>query len=231
MLAIAVVTLGMTTLAFSKRSEDVTVQLERTNNELRELRRRGRPVPVTWEDSLREFVAQQAVPYMQLRGISATSPGRSRRDDSARLAQAMEQRERRRQAIDVWFQDTIATLDERSRNARSKDAAEVATQISSTLTKLNDLRPRWYAIRQLPEGERRVAAHQLNTETDAVLTALEELRERDRQIRLVDLARTLGHNDDRSISNFVNQVTALDQDTDYNPGRALADSHSRLPTE
>jgi len=230
-LAIAVVTLGMTTLAFSKRSEDVTAQLARATGELRELRRRGRPVPLTWEDSLREFAAQQTVPYFRLRASAALPPERSSQEDSARNAQVMEQRERRRQLLDAWFQETIAALEDRARNAPSKDAAEVAIQISRALAKLNDLRPRWSEIRQLPDGDRRAAAQRLYVDTSAVLVTLKNLRERDRQIRLVDLARTLGYTNDHAISVFVNGVTGLDQEIDYNPGRALDEGHSTQPQQ
>ena len=230
-LAIAVVTFGMTTLAFSKRAEDVTAQLERARSELRELRGRGRPLPLRWEDSLREFAGQQTVPYLQLRGVGALSLERSRQEDPARFTQVMEQREYRRQATDAWFQKTIATLEERARTTPSKDAAEVATEIASALAKLNDLRPRWDAVRQLTEDERRVAAQRLHAETSAVLATLKNLRERDRQIRLVDLARTLGYTDAAAISSFVNGVTSLDQDTDYNPGRALGDGHANPPPQ
>ena len=107
----------------------------------------------------------------------------------------------------------------------------MATEIASALAKLNDLRPRWDAVRQLTEDERRVAAQRLHAETSAVLATLKNLRERDRQIRLVGLARTLGYTDAAAISSFVNGVTSLDQDADYNPGRALGDGHANPPSQ
>jgi hypothetical protein len=230
-LAIAVVTLGMTTLAFSKRSEDLTAQLERARTELQEMRGRGPRVPLSWEESLREFAGQQTVPYVQVRGFGALSPERAQMVDPARFARIMEERDRRRQAMDAWFQKTIAALEARARTASSNDVAEVADQLAGTLAKLDDLRPKWAAIRQLSDDERRVAAQRLYAETSAVLTTLKSLRDRDRQIRLAALAHALGYTGESAVTAFVNSVTGVDQSIDYNPGRALNELDSTPPAQ
>ncbi len=218
--AIAVVALGMTTLAYSKHAQDVTAQLERAQNELRELRGFRRRTPVSWEDSLRVFAGQQELPYPRFRGVSPSWAVGHRRDDGGR----------RRQAIDTWFQQSIAALDERARTTESKDAADVATQIVAALTKLNGLRTKWDDVRQMPEEVRRGVAQQLDNETVAVLSTLRDLSERDRQIRLADLARAMGHTDEQSIQNFIHRVTGAYDDSHYNPGRALADANLNPPS-
>src|SRR5258705_106154 len=81
-------------------------------------------------------------------------------------------------------------------------------------------------IRELPGGDQRAAAQKLYEDTSKVLITLKNLRERDRQINLADLARTLGHTNDQAISVFVKSVTGVDQDIDYNPGRALVEGRS-----
>lgn len=228
-LAIAVVALGMTTLAYSKRAQDLTAQLERAQNELRELRGFRRRMPVSWEDSLRAFAGQQELPYPRFRGISPSWTMQPRRDDGGRSSMMFEQRERRRQAIDTWFQQTIAALDQRARTTESKDAADVTTQIAAALTKLNGLRTKWDDVRQMPEEVRRGVAQQLDNETVAVLSALRDLSERDRQIRLANLARAMGHTDEDAIQNFIHSVTGAYDDSHYNPGRALSDANLNPP--
>src|SRR5437867_10533321 len=113
-LAIAVVTLGMTTLAYSKRAQDVSTQLDRARDELRELRGFRRRTPLSWEDSLREFAGEREVPYARFRGWNAPMPGR--------FAGFTEERDRRRQALDRWFEQTIADLNQRAQSADSKEA-------------------------------------------------------------------------------------------------------------
>ena len=229
-LAIVVVALGMTTLAYSKHAQDVMAQLERAQNELRELRGFRRRAPVSWEDSLRVFAGQQELPYPRFRGISPSWAVRPRPDDGGRSSMIFEQRERRRQAIDTWFQQTIATLDQRARTTESKEAADVATQIAAALAKLNGLRTKWDDVRQMPEEARRDLARQLDNETVAVLSTLRDLSKRDRQIRIADLARAMGHTDEQAIQNFIHSVTGAYDDSHFNPGRALVEADLNPPS-
>jgi hypothetical protein len=227
-LVIAVVSLGMTTLAFSKRAADATAQLDRARIDLQELRGRGRRVPMTWEDSLREFAGQQEVPYPQFRGFDGP-PMRPRLEDGRRYGMMTEQRERRRQAIELWFQQTIAALDERARTATAKEVADVAAQLSATLFKLNALRPRWDEVRQMSDETRREGAQRLYVETSAVLATLLELSARDRQLRLADFARSLGQTDEMAIEAFVAGVIGVYGESHYNPGRSLTNANVNSP--
>lgn len=228
-LAIAVVSLAMTTLAYSKRAQDVTAQLQRAQDELRELRGFRRRTPVSWEDSLRIFAGQQELPYPRFRGISPTWAGQLRRDDGGRPSMMFEQRERRRQALDTWFQQTGAALEQRARTADFKETAEVASQIATELAKLNALRPKWDEVRQMSEDLRRDAAQQLHAETSAVLASLQTLATRDRQIRLGDLARAMGQTDAKVIEAFIANVTGVYDESNYNPGRVLTNTSVNPP--
>jgi hypothetical protein len=230
-LAIAVVTLGMTTLAYSKRAQDVTAQLDRAQIELRELRGFRRPTPLRWEDSLREYIALQEVPAPRFRGGNPQWAGRPRAEDSTRMAGMMEARERRRQAIDSWFQQKIAALEERAHAAKTQDEADIATQIAAQLAKLNALRPKWDDVRQLPDDTRREAAIKLHAETVAVLAQIQALAERDRQLGLASLARAMGQTDDKAIEAFVSNVTGLYEQTRYNPGLALTNLATNPPPQ
>jgi hypothetical protein len=211
--AILIVSLGMTTLAFSKQSRDVTAQLERARSELRDLRMRGRGAPLTWDESLRDILGQQNAPTPGWRG----GFGRFGQGDRMRFQQFAEARERRRQATELWFRETTASLDERARQAASPEAATVASEISGTLARLNELRVQWDSIRGFAEDDRRAAAEQLHRETTEAMNRLRELRERDRQLQLAELARSVGLTNEPAVQDFVSRVTGLYQRTEYNP--------------
>jgi ribosomal protein L16 Arg81 hydroxylase len=228
-LAIAVVTLGMTTLAYSKRAQDISAQLDRAQIELRELRGFRRRTPLTWEDGLREFIALQEVPAPRFRGGNSPRASRPRPDDAARMGGFLEQRERRQQALDSWFQENIATLRDRARTATTKESADLATQIAEELAKLNALRPKWTEIRQTPEDLRREAAQQLYAETAVVLTSLQALAARERQLELANLARSLGLTEEESIQRFVDTVAGIYNQSRYNPGQALTNFTATTP--
>jgi hypothetical protein len=229
-LLVLLVSLGMTTLAYYKRATETALQLERARAELQELRGRGRRVPMFWEDSLREFAGQAEVPYPRFRGFGGVSTGRPRSEDGGRFAGMFEMRERRRQAFELWFQQTIDTLNERARTATSKDVADVSTQLAAALGKLNDMRPRWDEVRQLPEDSRRDAAQRLYVETSAVLASVREWAARDRQLRLAELARTMGQTNDQAVGTFLDSIASIYDATSYNPGQALTSANLNSPT-
>jgi hypothetical protein len=144
-----------------------------------------------------------------------------RQQDPERYKQIVEQREQRRKQADEWFQNQIEQLDGRAQAAPTQQEAELANQIADTLAKLNDLRAQWAAVRELPEDERRAASQQLQAETRDAYRTLNNLRDSDRQLQLENLARTLGYNDKNTIQGFVENVTGIYKNTEYNPGRAL----------
>ena len=228
MLLVGLVSLGMTTLAYYKRSTDTALQLERARAEVQELRGRGRRVPMSWEDSLREFAGQQEVPYPRFRGF--TPPPRTRMDDGGRSGGMFEMRERRRRAIELWFQRTIASLNERARTTDSKEVGDVSSQLAGALIRLNELRPRWDEVRQMPDDVRRDAAQRLYLETSAVLASVRELSARDRQIRLTELVRSMGQTNEQVVGTFLEGIAGVYDASSYNPGEALTDANLNPPT-
>ena len=146
-----------------------------------------------------------------------------RQQDPERYKQIVDQREQRRKQADEWFQSQIARLDERAQAAPTQREVELATQIADTLAKLNDLRAQWTALRELPEDERRDASQQLQAETRDARQTLNDLRDRDRQMQLENLAHSIGYNDKNTIQGFVESVTGIYKNTEYNPGRAFGD--------
>jgi hypothetical protein len=210
----------MTTLAFSKQAREASAQLQQVRSELRELQVRGRRAPLSWEESLRDILGQQNAPTMGWRGGFGPGFRRSESGQWARFQQFAEARERRRQATDRWFQQTCAALEQRARQATSPEEAAVASEILQTLTRLKALRAQWESIRGFVEDERRAAAEQLHRETTEAMNRLRELRERDRQIQLAELARSIGLGDGPAVEDFVRRVTGIYERTEYNPARA-----------
>jgi hypothetical protein len=231
-LLVALVSLGMTTLAYYKRANDTALQLDRARAEVQELRGRGPRVPISWEDSLREFAGRQELPYPRFWRFGTLPPAvrtRSRSDDGGRFGGLADMRERRRRAFESWFEQTITALNERANVAKSKEVADMSTRLAAALGKLNDLRPRWDEVRQMPDDSRREAAQRLYGETSAVLASVRELAAHDRQLRLAELARTMGQTNEQAVGTFLDSVAGIYDATRYNPGEALTDANLNPP--
>lgn len=160
-------------------------------------------------------------------GSTTTNPPlawmeRLRQTDPQRYQQMVEQREQRRRQLEEWYQEQVARLDQRAQTAASAAEVDVATQIAEALTRLQELRDRWSAIRDLPEEQRRAAAEELQAETRTLYRALGELRELDRKIQLENLARGVGYSNPSDVQKFVDTVTAIYKNTEYSPPRPTA---------
>lgn len=152
---------------------------------------------------------------------------RLRTEDPERYKQIQEQREQRRRAAEELFEKQLTRLDERYQAAQSRDEADLVEQIADTLTRLDDLRQQWPTIRALPEEQRREEAQRLGAETWQTVQQLNELRGRDRQLQLQQLATQVGYKDERAISQFVESTEKIFQETDTNPLRFMGGGGGR----
>jgi DNA repair exonuclease SbcCD ATPase subunit len=245
-LAILVVTLGVTTIAFSKRLQDASAQLEQAQAGLQQLKDQhdaGRPGS---EDRLRELLNQQEEANNQLReelarlkqdGATNSSPrtavagdnaprpasggrgggaawmDRLRQENPERYKQMIQQREERRKAMDQRYQETIDQLDQRAQSAPTQAEADLVGQIADTLAKLNDLRQKWQAIRNLPEDQQQALTPDLAAQMRQTTDQLRDLSQQDRTLQLQNFARSLGVTDDNGIESFVNGVTGIYSNT------------------
>lgn len=143
---------------------------------------------------------------------------RLQKEDPERYKQIVEQREERRRATTQWYSDKINELTQRAQSTPLPEEAEVANQIADTLSKIDDLRAQWPAVRELPEDQRREATQQLQGETRRVYQALDQLRTTDRNLQFNNLFRQLGLSagDMQSGVESINQI--LDS-TRYTPPR------------
>ena len=140
---------------------------------------------------------------------------RLRQEDPERYKQIVQQREQRRRAVDQMYQDTVDQLDQRAQSAQTQTEAELATQIADTLAKLNDLRQKWNAIRDLPEDERTVQVQNLQAETRETERTLRELSQQDRTMQLENYARSLGVTDENGVQDFVGGIASIYSNTNY----------------
>ncbi len=196
--------------------EDRELAYAQLHDELAQLNREAQPTPARSADAPRTTSGNPRSTGQDRGGQSWLD--RIRQVDPERYKQLIEQREQRRKQTDQWYADQIAQLDERAQSSPSQREAELANQIADTLAKLNDLRQQWQAIRNLPDDERRVQSEQLRAETGDAFRTLNELRDRDRQTQLANLGRSVGYNDPNTVQGFVDSVTDIYKNTEYNPG-------------
>jgi hypothetical protein len=245
-LVILVVTLGVTTLAFSKRLQDTSAQLEQAQARLQQLKGSGEPGLSGSEGRLRELLNQQEAANNQLRdeiarlkqdgatdfspkpavaGDSASRPSsggrggaaawmdRLRQEDPERYKQIIQQREERRKTTDLRYQETIDQLDQRAQSAPTQAEADLVGQIADTLAKLNDLRQKWQAIRDLPDDQRQAQTAELAAQTRQTTDQLRDLSQQDRTLQLQKFARDLGVTDDNGVQSFVDGITSIYSNT------------------
>lgn len=140
---------------------------------------------------------------------------RLKTEDPERYKQMVEEREQRRKQSEKWFQDQVATLEQRAQASSSPDEAAVASQLTDTLAKLKELGQQWQAVRELPDEERRAAMEQLGAETRETYQKLSQLSDKDRQIQLANLARSVGYTDATAVQSFVDSVGNIYSKTSY----------------
>lgn len=190
------------------------------NQELRvELARlKGEPVPVMTN-------VAAASPEMEggRYGRGGDQPGgwmdRLRQEDPERYKQIMADREQRRKDAEDWYNTTLGQLQARVESPVSPEDGALAKEIAAALWKMNDLRQQMQAARDLPDDERQTAMTQLIAELRATNHQLDELRQKDRNLQLQNLATQLGLKGD-NVQALVDGVPQIYKNTQYAPNRA-----------
>jgi hypothetical protein len=146
---------------------------------------------------------------------------RMRIEDPERYRQVQEAREQRRREFEARFHEQYAGIDQRLRTARSRDEAELLNQMAATLAQAEELRRAWEELRNLTGEQRREAAQQLAAQSRETHAALSDLRARDRELQLRQLAAHLGYRDPREIAQFVETIDRIHRETDPALNRLL----------
>ena len=93
----------------------------------------------------------------------------------------------------------------------------MATQISETLQKMNELRQEMSAVRQLPDEERQAQMAQLIPQMQEAAQQLNALREQDRTLQFYLLGKQLGLPDEKA-QGLAPTVQQILQNTQYGRG-------------
>jgi hypothetical protein len=144
---------------------------------------------------------------------------RTRQEDPARYKQVTEARDQRRQQMETYMQEQFTRLDERLKGAQTQEEADLISQISVTLQKVDELRQKWETIRQLPDEERRAQGQQLAAEGWETYQTLTQLRSQDRQMQLAQFASQVGYRQPKDVQAFVDSLQRIYTETDTSLNR------------
>ena len=143
---------------------------------------------------------------------------RIRQQDPERYKQLVAEREQRRKEADDWYDTTQGQLTAQAQAAATPDEAELANQISGTLSKLNDLRQQLQAARELPADQQPAQMAQLLPELQTAMQQLGQLREQDRTLQYQQLATQLGLTGDKA-QTLVTTIPQILLNTQFTPPR------------
>lgn len=243
-LAIACVGLGAATLNLSQQNRELNTQLSAVdaarqavdsfpmsesrsglrqaleseqvaNAELRQELARWKGVPVASNTAPAVTTTTEAQPA---RGGTEGWLDRIKQQDPERYKQVVAERDQRRKDLQDWQAETLAQLAARAQSPSMPEEAALVTQISDTLTKLNDLRQQMAASRQLPDDQRQAQMAQLIPEMQSTWQQLTALRDQDRALQYLLLGKQLGLSPDRAQS-LATTIPTILQNTQYTPTR------------
>lgn len=137
-----------------------------------------------------------------------------RQQDPERFQQVTAGIEQWRKQAEERYDTTMSQLDQRIQNAATPAEADLVTQISDTMTKLNDLRQQLQSARDLPPDQAQAAMAELFPEMQATTQQLNQLRDQDRKLQMQNLATQLGLKGD-AVQTFPDSVTKIYSDTQY----------------
>jgi hypothetical protein len=147
---------------------------------------------------------------------------RLRETDPERFRQIQQTREQWRQQTEKRLQEQLGRLDERIQNAASQEEVELLTALSESLVKIDEVRRGFETLRGLPGEERAVQARQLANQSMETYRQYSELRARDRELQLRQLATQIGYSDSNAAAQFVESVQRIYDETDAGLNRMLS---------
>ena len=146
---------------------------------------------------------------------------RLRRDDPERVKQWEQEREQRRQQTEARYQESLAKLQARRQAAQTAEEKELLDQLSASTTKLHDVGEAWQAMGSATGTNRMEQFRQLAEQSRDAYQAHAELRTKDRQLQLTQLATQAGYKDPAQAKQFADAVQKIYDETDASPGRMI----------
>jgi len=143
---------------------------------------------------------------------------RLRVEDPARYQQVTQRIQQRQQQAAQEYDDQMGTLAARAQNAPTPEEGDLVTQISDTLSKINQLRQERASVADLPPDQQQAQMQSINDQLRQAMSDLSTMRDQDRTIQYNQLADQLKLNDaDKQIlSQTIPQIL---KDTSYSPQR------------
>ena len=211
---------GNTKTGSSEMLQKLLAEETAANAKLRKeiARLKNQPITVVTNETSGTTAALTNAPGSNRAGRGNAWMERMRQEDPERYKQIVADREQRQKEAADWYDNTQSQLAARAQAAASPTEADLATQISSTLSKLSDLRQQMQALAGLPEDQQQAQRAQLMPELQTAMQQLSQLREQDRTLQYQQLATQLGLTGDKATT-LATSIPQILQNTQYTPPR------------
>jgi len=143
---------------------------------------------------------------------------RVRLQDPQRYKEIVQRIQQRQQEAAQEYDDQMGTLAARAQNAATPEEADLLSQITDSLDKINQLRQSRAAVADLPEDQQQAQMQSINDQLRDAMQTLSQQRDQERTIQYQQLADQLKLNDadKQLLSQTIPQIL---KDTQYNPPR------------
>jgi hypothetical protein len=148
------------------------------------------------------------------RGRGGDFMDRLQREDPERFKQLQETQEQRRKQAEAQFQQQLARLQERRQKATTPEEIAHLDALAATMAKLQAIGQGWETVRSLSGEERSQQVRQLAEESAATYQSYNELKTKDRQLQLQQLAAQVGYRDAAQAEEFTAAIQRIYQETE-----------------
>ncbi|HUI06487.1 MAG TPA: hypothetical protein VL486_05725 [Verrucomicrobiae bacterium] len=156
-------------------------------------------------------------PFFRRNGMSNYLE-RVRLQDPARYTEIVQRIQQRQQQAAEEYDDQMAGLVQRAQNAATPEEADLVSQITDTLDKINQLRQSRAAVADLPEDQQQTQLQSINEQMHDAMQQLGQLRDQDRTMQYQQLADQLGLKG-QDAQNLVQGIPQILKNTQYTPQR------------
>jgi DNA repair exonuclease SbcCD ATPase subunit len=139
---------------------------------------------------------------------------RLKTEDPERYKQITESMEQRRQQAETQYQQSLARIQERRQKAGTDDEVAHLDALAGSLTKLHEIGQSWENLRNLSGEERSQAFRQLTQDSATAYQTYSDLKTKDRQVQLNQLAAQVGYKDTAQAEQFTAAVKRIYEETD-----------------
>jgi hypothetical protein len=147
--------------------------------------------------------------------------GRGRFGGPEAEARMRESRDQFRQQAEARRQEQLARLQERRQQAKTPEEAALLDQLIASFNQVQEVGQQWESLRDPAVTNRAALAMQLAEQSRAAYAAYNELRAKDRQFQLQQLAAQAGYKDAEQAKQFTDAVQRIYDETDSSLPRLM----------